>query len=64
MSEDRTWSGATEVLRRNLKTAGMLGMGYQFNPAGVRALEGPLTEMAEKLDHAVRLQLAEEPDRE
>ena len=61
---DRTWTGATEGLRRKLKTAGMLGMGYQFNPAGTRALEGLLTEMAERLDHAVRLQMAEGPDRD
>lgn len=61
---DRTWSGATEELRRKLKTAGLVGLGYQFNPEGTRALEGLLTEMAKKLDQAVRLQLAEAPERD
>ena len=64
MPDTKTWSGATEELRRKLKTAGLVGLGYQFSPEGVRALEGLLTEMANRLDHAVRLQLAEGPDRD
>jgi len=61
---DNTWSGATEGLRRKLKTASIAGMGYQFTPVGVTALEALLTEMAKRLDQAVKIQIAKEPDRE
>ena len=64
MTDPKTWSGATEALRRKLKTASIVGMGYQFNPVGVTALEALLTEMATRLDKAMKAQLTKGPDSE
>lgn len=64
MTDINTWSGATHRLRRQLKTASIAGMGYQFNPKGVTSLEALLTEMATRLDQAVKMQLSKGPDSE
>ena len=56
-----TWMDATESLRRKLKVAHMIGAGFAFNHEGTVALEGLLTEMAQKLDLGVALQLLDGP---
>lgn len=61
--EAQSWVSATEKLRRRLQVASMLGQGFSFSPDGVVALHGLLTEMAQKLDRAVEMGLAEPADR-
>lgn len=61
MPDVKTWTGSTERLVRKLKTAGIVGMGYQFSNEGVQGLSSLIEEMALRLDRAVAMQLAEAP---
>lgn len=53
---------ATASLRRKLEVAHLIGAGFAFNHEGTVALHGLLTEMAQKLDLGVALQLLDGPN--
>lgn len=59
--KQKTWTEATWELRQRLKVADLMGAGFQFSQEGTMALHGLLTEMAAKLDEAVKQGLAEGP---
>jgi hypothetical protein len=63
MTGQPTWASGTDRLVRKLRTASLVGMGYQFNAEGAGALANLIEDMAKKLDIAVKREAMRDDDR-